>query len=56
MGKAPVTQHSTFKSRTKTYENLVDVVVRCNFWSIFSLTILCTGYGRRRLFHCCSTV
>ncbi len=48
----PVTQHSTSKSRRKTYENLVDVGVRGNFSVNFGLTVLCTGYGRRRLFHC----
>ena len=30
--KAPVTQNSTSKSRTRSYENLVDVVVSGNFW------------------------
>ncbi len=49
--KAPITQHSTSKSRTKSYENLFDVVVRGNFLVNFGLAVLCTGYGRRRLFH-----
>ena len=36
VSKAPVTQNSTSKSRTKSYENLVDVVVSGNFWSILA--------------------
>ena len=38
-----VTQHSTSKSRTKSYENLVDVVVSGNFLVNFGLAVLCTG-------------
>ena len=53
--KAPVTQDSTSKSRTRSYENLVDVVVSGNFWSILAWPCFVTGYGRRRLFHCWST-
>ena len=34
--KAPVTQKSTSKSRTKSYENLVDVVESGNSWSILA--------------------
>ena len=49
--KAPVTQKSTSKSRAKSYENLVDVVVSGNFWSIVAWPCFVTGYGRRRLFH-----
>ena len=53
--KAPVTQNSTSKSRTRSYENLVDVVVSGNFWSILAWSCFVTGYGRRRLFHGWST-
>ena len=34
--EVPVTQNSTSKSRTRSYENLVDVVVSGNFWSILA--------------------
>jgi hypothetical protein len=34
--KGPVTQNSASKSRTKSHENLVDVVVSGNFWSILA--------------------
>ena len=34
--KAPITQNSTSKSCTRSYENLVDVVVSGNFWSILA--------------------
>ena len=49
--KAPVTQNSTSQSRTRHYENLVDVVVSGNLWSILAWPCFVTGYGRRRLFH-----
>ena len=43
----------TAKTRPKTYESLVDVVVCAgNFGVNLGLAVLCTGYGRRRLFHC----
>ena len=41
--KAPVTQNSTSKSRTGSYENLVDVVVSGNFWSILAWPCLVRG-------------
>ena len=53
--KAPVTQNSTSKSRTRSYENLLDVVVSGNFWSILAWPCFVTGYGRRRLLHDWST-
>ena len=34
--KAPVTQNSMSKSHTRSYENLVGVVVSGNFWSILA--------------------
>ena len=43
MAKAPVTQNSTSKSRTGSYENLVDVVVSGNFWSILSWSCFVQG-------------
>jgi hypothetical protein len=36
MAKAPVTQHFTSEARTKSSENLVDVIVNGNFWSILA--------------------
>ena len=47
LDRVPIT---TSKSRTQSYENRVDVVARGNFLSIFSLTLLCAGYGRRGCF------
>ncbi len=41
--KGPVTQHSTSKSRSKSSENLVDVVGRGNSWSILAWPCFCTG-------------
>ncbi len=39
------TQHSTSKTRTKSYENAVDAIVRGKFGAIFGLAVLCTkGY------------
>jgi hypothetical protein len=35
-GEGPVTQHFSSESRTKRTENLVDVVVSGNFWSILA--------------------
>ena len=32
----PVTQHPTSKSRSKSYENRVDLVERGNFWRILA--------------------
>ena len=53
--KAPVTQNSTSKSRTRSYENLVDVVVSGNLWSSLAWPCFVIGYGRWRLFHGWST-
>ena len=41
--KAPVTQNSTSKSRTRSHENLVDVVVSGNFWSILAWSCFVRG-------------
>ena len=41
--KAPVTQYSTSKSRTRSYENLVDVVVSGHFWSILAWPFFVQG-------------
>ena len=41
--KAPVTQNSTSKSRTRSYENLVDMVVSGNFWSILAWSCFVRG-------------
>ena len=41
--KALVTQNSTSKSRTRSYENLVDVVVSGIFWSILAWPCLVQG-------------
>ena len=41
--EAPVTQNSTSKSRTRGYENLVDVVISGNFWSILAWPCLVRG-------------
>ena len=49
--KAPVTQNSTSKSRTRSYENLVDVVVSGNFRSILAWP----GFVRGMAFGGCST-
>jgi hypothetical protein len=44
------------RASTKSYENLVDVVVIAILFGQFWFSrVLCTGYGYRRLFHCLST-
>ena len=41
--KAPVTQNSTSKSRTRSHETLVDVVISGNFWSVLAWTCFVRG-------------
>ena len=55
--EAPVTQNSTSKSRTRSYENLVDVVVSGNFWSILAWPCFVWDMAVVPLLkHCLSTV